>query len=192
LGNDFGATSWQTWDGHRWKGSLDDLAAVVSSFVVQNSDGQPEPKSGYTFKIAGVGTRVQVTVWIAAGAVSLGGRIPLHNLLVTICSSNYRKHGLDRSRAMWQTRYAHRSQTTLEPSMMEFGDSLVRRTARRGGWKIGVGYHTWNSAEVGSVNQFAPGLTTTELAGGTLIPLPTMACPACRGGDDGEVCGQRS
>ncbi|WP_235678735.1 hypothetical protein [Mycolicibacterium aubagnense] len=56
--------------------------------------------------------------------------------------------------------------------MFVLSDNPVRQLARRGNWKISVGYRTWISCEVGAVNQVADGLTATELAGGILISAP--------------------
>lgn len=56
--------------------------------------------------------------------------------------------------------------------MFVLSDDPVRQLARRGNWKIGIGYRTWISAEVGTVIHVADGLTVSELAGGTLISVP--------------------
>ncbi|AIY46966.2 hypothetical protein G155_16940 [Mycobacterium sp. VKM Ac-1817D] len=58
------------------------------------------------------------------------------------------------------------------PATLTLTDSATNRLARRGGWKIGAGYRTWISSEVGTVSRVADGLTATELAGGTLISAP--------------------
>ncbi|EHM15817.1 hypothetical protein MBOL_42060 [Mycobacteroides abscessus subsp. bolletii BD] len=56
--------------------------------------------------------------------------------------------------------------------MLVLSDDPVRQLARRGNWKIGVGYRTWISDEVGQINHLVDRLTATELAGGTLISAP--------------------
>ncbi|AYE95832.1 hypothetical protein C0J29_14480 [Mycobacterium paragordonae] len=58
------------------------------------------------------------------------------------------------------------------PAALSLSDLLVTRTARRGGWKIPVGYRTWVNTELGTISQLEEGLTSTELAGGMLISAP--------------------
>ncbi|AQA06315.1 hypothetical protein BVC93_11450 [Mycobacterium sp. MS1601] len=61
---------------------------------------------------------------------------------------------------------------TFAPAMLTLSDAAVNRLARRGGWKIGVGYRTWISNEVGSVDHAADGLTFTSVAGGNMLSTP--------------------
>ncbi|MHA7657123.1 hypothetical protein ACX9NJ_16755 [Mycobacterium sp. ML2] len=56
--------------------------------------------------------------------------------------------------------------------MLELADPHLRQAARRGGWKIGVGYRLWLNHEVGLITQVAEGLSTTSLGRGTLISAP--------------------
>jgi hypothetical protein len=62
--------------------------------------------------------------------------------------------------------------STWEPTTLALADSPTKREARRGGWKIDVGYRTWISAEVGAVKDIAQGLSSAKLAGGTMISAP--------------------
>ncbi|TDK96786.1 hypothetical protein EUA02_12820 [Mycobacterium paragordonae] len=59
-----------------------------------------------------------------------------------------------------------------KPLTLSLSDPLVNRTARRGGWKIPVGYRTWVNAEVGTVRHTEKGLASREMAGGTLLSAP--------------------
>lgn len=61
---------------------------------------------------------------------------------------------------------------TRSPANFKLADSATNSTARRGNWKIGIGYRTWISAEVRTINWVAEGLSAAELAGGTLISVP--------------------
>ncbi|MGH3954896.1 MAG: hypothetical protein ACRDTI_12740 [Mycobacterium sp.] len=58
------------------------------------------------------------------------------------------------------------------PANIVWTNSETSSTARRGNWKIGVGYRTWISSEVGAVNHLVDTLTATELAGGTMVSAP--------------------
>ncbi|MGC7358398.1 hypothetical protein RA989_21365, partial [Mycobacteroides abscessus subsp. massiliense] len=44
---------------------------------------------------------------------------------------------------------------TWGPAMFALVDDPMRSVARRGNWKIGIGYRTWISAEVGTVSRVA-------------------------------------
>ncbi|MCV7094341.1 hypothetical protein I2456_00205 [Mycobacterium kubicae] len=59
-----------------------------------------------------------------------------------------------------------------KPLALSLADSAVNRTARRGGWKIPVGYRTWISGRVGPIKKLAKGLASRELAEGRLISAP--------------------
>lgn len=56
--------------------------------------------------------------------------------------------------------------------MLVLSDDPVRQIARRGGWKICVGYRAWIRSDVGAVSRLADGLTAIEMSGGTLISAP--------------------
>ncbi|KXP01662.1 hypothetical protein AXK59_21610 [Tsukamurella tyrosinosolvens] len=62
--------------------------------------------------------------------------------------------------------------TAWRPATLVLTDSVTNRLARRGGWKIGAGYRTWINSEVGTVRRVSAGLTTSEVAGGTMISAP--------------------
>lgn len=59
-----------------------------------------------------------------------------------------------------------------QPSAVRLADAVVNSIARRGGWKIGVGYRLWIRKDVGTVETLAEGLTSREFATGTLISAP--------------------
>lgn len=48
-------------------------------------------------------------------------------------------------------------------------DSATSHAARRGNWKIGLGYRTWGTTETNGVPE---DLSATELARGTMISAP--------------------
>ncbi|MGW0163029.1 hypothetical protein ACWDUN_27285 [Mycobacterium sp. NPDC003323] len=62
--------------------------------------------------------------------------------------------------------------STWQPATLKLTDAATNSAARRGNWKIGIGYRTWISTEVGTITQSAEGLSVSELAGGTLISAP--------------------
>lgn len=168
-----GVSSWQTYKGDLWAGSADELAAIVRRFVVREAptaddpDGEALPKEGYSFIVSGSGTGVDVDVRVAAGSVALGRRVPRHTLSIdlreTQSGSVTGEHGTAVCAAVARI---------WAPSSFKLTDSLTNSAARRGGWKIGVGYRTWISAEVGAINHLVDRLTATEIAGGTLISAP--------------------
>jgi hypothetical protein len=163
----FDVAYWRTSKDQRWEGSPDALADIVRGFVGTGIDGDPEPENGYVFSVAGAGPRVAPRIRVSAGSISTGGRLPSHHLTVEL-------------REMYSGAITAQDGDVVcaavaqawGPAMFALADDLVRKAARRGNWKIGIGYRTWISSEVGAVNQVADGLTATELAGGTLISAP--------------------
>ncbi|WJR32403.1 hypothetical protein P3F83_17995 [Mycobacteroides immunogenum] len=166
----FGIEQWRALNGETWEGSRTDLAQIVRNYVVVDDAYDPpqaEPESGYRLWIKGECPRVQVRVEVTAGAIHPGTRIPLHHLMIRI---NERTPEIVTSGAM--DRVCNSIARVWQPSCIDMADMAVIRTARRGDWKIGVGYRTWISTEVGTVTHLVDRLTATELAGGTLISAP--------------------
>jgi hypothetical protein len=165
--------SWKTYKGDRWEGSLETLADIVRRFVVRDRpvgdavEGGPLADEGYSFIVSGAGARVAVEVRVAAGAAVLAARLPMHTLFI-----NLRETAQGGVTQQIGDAACAAVASTWEPSTLTLTDSLTNRIARRGGWKIGVGYRTWICADVGAVNEIAPGLASSELAGGTLISAP--------------------
>ncbi|SLD24814.1 Uncharacterised protein [Mycobacteroides abscessus subsp. bolletii] len=168
-----GVSSWQTYKGDPWTGSADELTAIVRRFVVREAptaddpDGEALPKEGYSYIVSGSGAGVDVDVRVSAGGIALGRRVPRHTLSIDIRETQpgsvTSEHGTAICAAVAQI---------WAPSSFKLTDSQTNSSARRGGWKIGVGYRTWISAEVGTVSHLVDLLTATELAGGTLISAP--------------------
>ncbi|MEZ0364203.1 hypothetical protein ACAG26_10950 [Mycobacterium sp. pUA109] len=166
----FDIEHWRTLDDEPWEGSEGELVRIVRSYVSVNDayePPQPEPESGYRIWLSGEGPRVRIRVEINAGAISPGGRIPLHHLTVRI---HEQTPGDITSEAADAVCAAVAS--TWNPAYAKLTDSATNSLARRGGWKIGVGYRTWISSDVGTVSHLGDQLSSTELAGGTLISAP--------------------
>ncbi|MDM2398185.1 hypothetical protein PP613_04025 [Mycobacteroides abscessus] len=168
-----GVSSWQTYKGDHWAGSADELAAIVRRFVVRDAptaedpDGEALSKEGYSFIVSGSGVGVDVDVRVAAGSVALGRRVPRHTLSIDLRETQPGSVTSERGDALSEA-----VARTWNPSSFKLTDSATNSLARRGGWKIGVGYRTWISAKVGTVDHLVDRLTATEIAGGTLISAP--------------------
>lgn len=173
LGSALGVSSWQTYKGDRWEGSPENLANIVRRFIVRDRptaddpDGEAVPENGYSFIVSGAGSGIELDVRVAAGSVALGGRIPAHTLAV-----KFRQTATGTVTSEVGDAICVAVAEAWKPASFELADTLINRTARRGGWKIGVGYRTWISAQVAAVTQVADGLTMSKLAGGTLISAP--------------------
>lgn len=173
LGSAFGITAWTTDKGDRWEGSLDVLSEVVRRFVVRDRptagepDGEAVSTEGYSFIVAGAGSGVDVELHVAAGAQVLAERLPMHTLSIKL-----REKAPGSLTGELGDAVCAAVASTWQPSNLKLTDSAANRVARRGNWKIGIGYRTWISAEVGTVSRVADGLTATELSGGTLISAP--------------------
>lgn len=117
--------------------------------------------------VIGEGPCVYVRVEVTAGAAFLGGPIPMHCLMVRI-------HELVPGVVTSATADAVCAAviSTWNPSTVKLSDSATNSLARRGNWKIGIGYRIWISSEVGAVSRVAEALSSTEIAGGTLISAP--------------------
>lgn len=169
----FEVSEWQLTDGQVWEGSLDELSQIVRSNPVREFVGASEeigdevPGEGYSFVATGAGPRVWLRAWIAAGNSVVGSRLPRRRLTVELrevyTGALTGADGDAVSRAV---------ASAWKPATFDLADDPVRRLARRGNWKIGVGYRTWISKEVGEINHLVDLLTATELAGGTLISAP--------------------
>ena len=169
----FSVTSWQTFKGDHWEGPIETLADIVRRFAVRGRPTADDPEGellagdGYSVIVSGTGAGVEMDVRVAAGYVAPGGRVPRHTLAVklrsTVPGAVTSAQGDDLCAAVART---------WNPSCFKLTDSATNSLARRGNWKIGVGYRTWISAEVGTVNVLVDALTATELAGGTLISAP--------------------
>lgn len=169
LRSSFDIAYWQTTDGRRWEGGPAALADLVRSKATRDPDvsDQSPPAEGYSFTVSGAGPRVGMHVRIAAGAATLGRRHPNHTLTIDL-----REMVANGATAADGDAACAATATAWHPSTLALYDPPVNSSARRGGWKIPVGYRTWVSSNVGSISQVADGLTSTELAGGTLISAP--------------------
>lgn len=168
----FDIPEWQLTDGRLWEGKPEALTAIVLAHPVCELDGgdetgEPIPGEGYAFTVSGSGSRVAPRVRIAAGNAVVGRRLPTHHLVLELremyqgsLTAGDGNAACSALAQVWQ------------PAMLVLSDDPVRQLARRGNWKIGVGYRTWISDEVGEINHLVDRLTATELAGGTLISAP--------------------
>ncbi|MGV0812319.1 hypothetical protein ABQF34_10190 [Mycolicibacterium boenickei] len=169
----FGISTWTTYTGDHWEGSLDTLAEVVRGFVVRDRptagdpDGDVLSDEGYSFIVSGEGSGVDVEVRVAAGAQVLAARLPMHTLAIKLREKVPGSLTSEQGDAVCAA-----VASTWRPSYLKLTDSATNRAARRGNWKIGIGYRTWISSEVGAISRVADGLIATELAGGTLISAP--------------------
>lgn len=155
-----------------WEGSLDALTDLVRRSAVKGvvSDDHVDeeiPGEGYSFTVSGIGPRVAVVVRVAAGNTAVGRRMPRRRLSVQLSATT--DAGVDARAA---DAVCGEVVATLEPASAAFADTAVRHLARRGNWKIGIGYRTWISSGVGRIDQLAEGLTKSELASGTMIASP--------------------
>jgi hypothetical protein len=168
-----GITEWQTHTGDRWAGPPAKMTDFVRSSVVRdrptgNADkGEPLSDEGYSFILSGNATGVALQIQVAAGAAVLAARLPMHTLLI-----KFRETSPGGVTSELGDAVCAAVASTWEPSTLALSDSPTNREARRGGWKINVGYRTWISAAVGAVKEVAPGLSTTKLADGTMISAP--------------------
>lgn len=173
LGAACGVSAWATDKGDRWEGAPDTLADIVRRFAVRDRptaaepEGESLPGEGYSFIVSGAGSGVAVELHVAAGADVLADRLPMHNLGIKL-----RQQVPGGVTSEMGDAVCAAVASTWQPSTLRLADAATNRIARRGGWKIGIGYRTWVCTEVGEVSQVAEGLATTELAGGTLISAP--------------------
>lgn len=163
---------WDTWKGDRWQGDPATLAAIVRNCPVRESvaegvDGDPVPGEGYSLVLMGSNPSLAVNVWIHAGSVALGRRVPAHHLKVELRQKVPGAVTSDVGDIVCSA-----VARTWNPSTVKLSDSETNRAARRGGWKIGIGYRTWISASIGPITTVAQGLVATELAHGTMISAP--------------------
>ncbi|MEC4856741.1 hypothetical protein R2325_14125 [Mycobacteroides chelonae] len=169
----FEIPEWRLTDGQPWAGSLDELAEIVRSNPVRELVGASEeignvlPGEGYSFVASGSGPRVWLRAWIAAGNPVVGSRLPRRRLTVELREVYAGALTSADGDAVCQA-----VASAWKPAMCDLTDDPVRRLARRGNWKIGTGYRTWISKEIGEIDHLVDLLTTTELAGGTLISAP--------------------
>ncbi|MBX8688082.1 hypothetical protein GO011_11660 [Mycobacterium sp. 20091114027_K0903767] len=168
----FDVPQWDMPTGDRWEGSPEDLAEIVRRNPVQemvsgDQIGDPIAGEGYSFTVSGVGPRVAPLVRVAAGNVAVGRRMPRRRLTVELRETVAGGVTSDAADTVCAA-----VAETWKPAAAEFADLAVRRLARRGNWKIGIGYRTWISAEVGVISRVAEGLSAAELSGGTLISAP--------------------
>ena len=169
----FDVPEWRLTSGQVWEGSPDALVDLVRSNPVRELVGGSEEigealqGEGYSFVLSGAGGRVSPRVWIAAGNPVVGRRLPTHHLLLEL-----REMYVGAITAGDGDAACAAVAQTWESATFTLSDDPVRQLARRGNWKIGIGYRTWISSEVGMVSRVAHGLTASELAGGMLISAP--------------------
>lgn len=172
LGDALGITHWDTSRSQRWEGSPAQLADIVRRNQVhealpEGEEGEVIPAEGYAMVLAGAGPAVAAKVWIDAGSIGIGRRVPSHRLHIDLretLSGGITNEVGDAVCAAIASAW--------RPATLTLTDSATNRLARRSGWKIGAGYRTWINSEVGTVSRIAEGLTASELAGGTLISAP--------------------
>ncbi|SHT46663.1 Uncharacterised protein [Mycobacteroides abscessus subsp. abscessus] len=173
IGKSLGITHWDLSDGGHWDGNGSELAEIILRNPVRGRSsaefpiGEALTKDGYSLTFLGSGPTVSTQVRLNAGHISAGGRIPSHHVMVYL---NEKTPGAITS-PIGEVICAAIAES-WQPSNIVWTNSIVSSTARRGNWKIGVGYRTWISAEVGTVSHLVDSLTATELAGGTLISAP--------------------
>ncbi len=173
LGAAFDIAEWRLTEGEEWSGPLDVLAGIVRGNPVREFVGASEeigdalPGEGYSFVVSGASSRVRLRVWIAAGHPAVGTRLPRRRLNIEL-----REAYIGALTSADGDAVCTAVAQAWEPAMLVLTDNPVRQLARRGNWKIGVGYRTWISAGVGTVSHLVDRLTATELAGGTLISAP--------------------
>lgn len=173
LKSSFGVSEWELTGGQRWAGSPSALANIVRKHPVRELVGGSEeiddvlPGEGYSFVVSGAGPRVALRLWIAAGHPAVGSRLPRRRLNIEV-----REAQIGAVSAADGDAVCSAVARAWAPATLALTDSAVRSLARRGNWKIGVGYRTWISSEVGAVSQVSAGLTTSEVAGGTMISAP--------------------
>ncbi|WP_237113435.1 hypothetical protein [Mycobacteroides abscessus] len=167
-----GIARWDTARGDRWEGSPEVLAGIVRRNPVREAlpdgeDGEPLSGEGYSMVLMGAGPSVEVRVWVSAGYVSFGGRVPAHHLKVDLREITPGGLTSEVGDAV-VTAVA----STWRPSYLMLTDREANRVARRGNWKIRVGYRTWINAQTAAVTQVADGLTMSKQNEGTLISAP--------------------
>lgn len=173
-------SGWETPKHERWEGPLNALIGVVERHVTVGTFGNKEPESGYLFTVSGISQQIGLHVQVSAGSQSTGRRIPLHSLTVDL--RELVSGGV--TGPVGDTLCAAVAET-WKPLTLSLSDPLVNRAARRGGWKIPVGYRTWVNAEVGTIRHTKEGLASCELAGGTLLSAPDdWPADRSRRGDD--------
>ncbi|MCZ0730907.1 hypothetical protein [Mycolicibacterium iranicum] len=166
----FGVGSWRTPDNEAWNGTEEEQTQLLLGTVFVNDayePPQPEPESGYRLLLRGHGSGVDIDVSVVAGASTVGGRVPGHYLNVDVRETIPGTFTSENADALCAA-----VASTWQPATLKFTDAATNSAARRGNWKIGIGYRTWISTDVGTVAQAAEGLTVSELAGGTMISAP--------------------
>lgn len=175
LGAELGIEQWDIPTGHRWEawaGSSEALANIVRSRPVREAlpdgdEGTPLLREGYSLVFRGVGPTITADVSIKAGSIGLGMRLPAHRLHIDLTET---APGGVSSEVGDKVCAAVAS--TWQPATLTLTDLAAMRLARRNNWKIGAGYRTWISKEVGEIDHLVDLLTATELAGGTMISAP--------------------
>lgn len=168
-----GVAWWSASRGDRWEGSAEALADIVrrnparDAFPDGQGDGEPLPSEGYAMVLTGSGSAVAVKVWIDGGSTGIGRRVPSHRLHIDLLETLPGGISSEVADAV-----ATAVASAWRPATLTLTDTAANRLARRGNLKIGAGYRTWISSEVGSITHVAEGLTVSELTGGTLISAP--------------------
>lgn len=159
--------SWETPQHQEWRGTPEALADIVRSHVTTGTFGDPEPENGYLFTVSGKGPAAALHVQVSAGSRSKGRRVPLHAIAIDV-----REIAPGGVTAEMGDALCAAVAEAWTPAALSLSDLLVNRTARRGGWKIPVGYRTWVNAEAGTIRHTEEGLASRELTGGTLLSAP--------------------
>lgn len=172
LGEALGIPHWDTSRRQRWEGSPAQMADIVRGNAVhealpEGEEGEILPSEGYSMVLIGAGPSVSVNISVHAGSIGVGRRVPNHHLHIDLRETSSGGITSEVGDAVCAA-----VASAWQPATLTLTDTVANRLARRGGWKIGAGYRTWISSEVGTVGRVADGLTATELAGGTLISAP--------------------
>lgn len=164
---------WELPDGTTWEGDSPTLTEIVRHNAVRDEPRPDFPQGellieyGYSFVLQGSGTAIKSTVWVNAGHIAIGRKMPTHRLKVDL---DEKVPGVVTS-SIGDGVCAAIAET-WKPANIMLTETIANRVARRSNWKILVGYRTWINATVGAVTQVAEGLTLTKLAGGALVSAP--------------------
>lgn len=173
LGKIFGIAAWRLATGEPWQGSSQALADLVRRNPVRDmvsaEIGETVPGEGYSLAITGDGSRVSLLIRIAAGNSVAGKRLPRRRLNIELRETQPQAFTSTDATAVCDA-----VAQAWQPSTVALSDNRVRQVARRGGWKVPVGYRIWISSELGAIRHTPDGLvaTATTPVVGTMVSAP--------------------